>query len=98
MKKRNVFQLGLLTIVFIAAFSCKPDDVCEDSDRVEWYADTDGDGYGNPDSIYVDCDQPDGYVSDNTDCDDTNELINPDATEITDNGIDDDCDGETDEE
>lgn len=98
MEKRNVLQIGLLVIVVIAAFSCKPDDVCEDSDRVEWYADADGDGYGNPDSIYVDCDQPSGYVGDNTDCDDTNELINPGATEIIDNGIDDDCDGETDEE
>lgn len=98
MKKRNAFQLGLIVIVCITAFSCRPGDVCEDSDRIEWYADVDGDGYGDPNSIYVDCDQPSGYVADNTDCDDTNALINPGAIEIPDNGIDDDCDGEIDEE
>ena len=98
MKKRNVFQSVLMLVIFITAFSCKPDDVCEDSDRVDWYADEDGDGFGNPMSIYNDCEPPSGYVADNTDCDDTNGSIYPDAPEIADNGIDDDCDGEIDEE
>jgi hypothetical protein len=37
-----------------------------------WYADADGDGYGNPLSRVDACEQPAGHVEDSTDCDDTN--------------------------
>ncbi len=47
--------------------------------------DNDGDGYGDPASGV--CDNPE------LDCDDTNENIYPGATEILDDGIDQDCDG-----
>jgi hypothetical protein len=65
-----------------------------DSDAVDigtWYADTDGDEYGDPAVSLANCDEPKGYVADKTDCDDTNNLINPTAKETC-NGIDDDCD------
>jgi len=60
---------------------------------VFWYEDLDADGYGNPQVFSLSCSPPDGYVMNNTDCDDNNNLINPAALELCDNGIDDDCDG-----
>ena len=55
-----------------------------------WFQDADGDGYGNPAVMVSACPQPEGYVADNTDCDDTNPNVHPGATEICD-GVKDDC-------
>lgn len=62
-----------------------------------WYADTDGDGFGDPDISHVSCTAPDGFVADNTDCYDGSADIHPGAAESC-NGVDDDCDGLTDED
>jgi len=43
------------------------DTACEPSD---WYADGDGDGYGDESVVVSACDQPDGYVADRGDCND----------------------------
>ncbi|MEP7164707.1 MAG: LamG-like jellyroll fold domain-containing protein, partial [Ferruginibacter sp.] len=65
---------------------------------VEFYADADGDGFGDPStSITGTCGDavPTGYVTNNSDCNDANPAINPAATEVC-NGIDDNCDGQVD--
>lgn len=61
-----------------------------------YYADADGDDYGAAASDSLACFQPAGFVSDSSDCDDTNPDIYPGATELL-NGLDDDCDGQSDE-
>jgi hypothetical protein len=64
---------------------------------VTYYADADGDTYGDASSSVSTCNgAPVGYVAGNTDCDDNNAAVNPAATEVC-NSIDDDCDGLTDE-
>ena len=63
-----------------------------------FHADTDGDGFGDPDGdTRTACAPPDGFVEDATDCDDAMRTVNPVAAERCANAIDDDCDGDTDE-
>lgn len=59
-----------------------------------YYFDFDEDGFGNVEMEYVTClaTPPVGYVTNNMDCDDSNEMINPDVAEICD-GLDNDCNG-----
>jgi hypothetical protein len=63
---------------------------------VTYYADVDGDTYGNTASSVTCNGAPVGYVAVAGDCDDNNAAVNPGATEVC-NSIDDDCDGSTDE-
>ena len=49
-----------------------------------WYADQDGDGYGDPDASETGCDQPAGTVDNEEDCDDTNAAVNPETLWIAD--------------
>jgi|GEM_PF-5950416 len=73
------------------------DQDCDGADAVRFYADSDGDGYGDPAvSTVSQSGAPADHVADSSDCDDSNQAVNPAATEIL-NGIDDDCDGTTDE-
>ncbi len=58
-----------------------------------WYADADADGFGNPDDVVQDCNQPQGYITDNTDCNDEDAATYPGAAEICDNNRDENCDG-----
>ena len=63
-----------------------------------WYFDADSDGFGDPWVVVDACAQPAGMISDNTDCDDTNASINPDADELCFDGVDNNCDGTFDDE
>ncbi|OGJ47694.1 hypothetical protein A2344_01950 [Candidatus Peregrinibacteria bacterium RIFOXYB12_FULL_41_12] len=65
------------------------------ADVSTYYRDADSDGYGNPSSSTEDCSAPSGYVSDDTDCDDTARLVNPGRAETAYDGADNDCDAGT---
>lgn len=60
------------------------------------FADTDGDTFGDPETAMEVCEALEGFVEDNTDCDDTLDTVNPSITELCD-GIDNNCNGVLDE-
>lgn len=63
---------------------------------VWWFADTDGDSFGNLNNASYQCAAPPGFIADNTDCDDRQNTIYPGAPEICD-GLDQNCDGQIDD-
>ncbi|MBN2109107.1 MAG: leucine-rich repeat protein, partial [Deltaproteobacteria bacterium] len=66
-----------------------------------FFRDADADGYGDPDSAgrVLACEQPEGYADNRTglDCDDNDTAVHPGAPDENCNGVDEDCDNETDE-
>ncbi|MES2643973.1 MAG: putative metal-binding motif-containing protein [Myxococcota bacterium] len=91
---------------------CDPADVDEDCDGLaddadpgaaaegmgSWYADSDGDSFGDAGVGVLTCDAPVAYVADATDCDDAAALTNPAGTEVCDpDNADEDCDGRADD-
>jgi hypothetical protein len=89
---RNIC-LPLLLPGFMLLASCKKENLDDCKNKVVYYRDSDGDGFGQAGTFMLACKQPAGYVSDSTDCNDSNSGIHPGATEIDDDGIDQDCDG-----
>jgi large repetitive protein len=82
-------------------------EVCDEADNdcdtdvdegvgVPWYADDDGDGYGDPGDVMLACFAPAGRVGGSGDCDDAEPTTNPASWEICD-GVDNDCDTDVDE-
>ena len=62
---------------------------------IDWYFDADADGYGTGFPVSQ-CEAPASAVDLSGDCDDGGPLIHPGADEVC-GGVDEDCDGETDE-
>jgi len=79
------------------------DEDCNSLYAYTFYVDDDGDGFGGSQVAILEIafgteDEVDSkFVRNNADCDDNNAAINPLADEIMGNGIDDNCDGITDE-
>lgn len=73
----NFILFIVVALVFLSG--CTKEDTCSET---IWYQDADNDGLGNPDNSTLDCVQPIGYVSNNSDTDDsdidkqTNAVIN----------------------
>jgi hypothetical protein len=77
------------------------DDDCDaevdEDDAVDvrtWYRDLDDDSFGDPAVSDIDCTQPEGFLEDNTDCDDGDASVYPGAEETAYDGVDQDCNGE----
>ena len=63
-------------------------------DAPTWYADADGDGYGDAEHPTIACDQPSDTVADDSDCDDADDGVYPGTSETTGDEVDSDCDGQ----
>ena len=61
-------------------------------DSFDYFLDADGVGFGDTNELLQDCQAPAGYVLNDTDCDDTDDTIYPEAPELCD-GIDQNCNG-----
>lgn len=59
-----------------------------------WYLDDDGDDFGADGSGVLACERPEDHVLVEGDCDDDDRDVSPDATEICNNSVDDNCDGD----
>ena len=68
----------------------------ESVDASVWYLDADEDTYGDLDESIVSCEQPTGYVSNSSDCDDNDASLNTEGVEVC-NFKDDDCNGVVDD-
>jgi hypothetical protein len=90
-----------MPLVFVTLLACgnngseRDDDsespICSDA----FYADADGDGYGDVSHTTTACSIPSGYAVTADDCDDTNPAVHPGAAEVCD-GLDNDCDDSVD--
>jgi hypothetical protein len=75
------------------------DDDCDgeidDGVGTTFYADSDGDGFGDESRTRTACEPPAGYVSNANDCDDDEASVYPGGDDVCD-GLDNDCDGDSD--
>lgn len=86
------------------------DEVCDSADnncdsRVDedeaidaptWFEDADDDGFGDATTTRTSCSKPNNYVDNDDDCDDSQDVVYPNAPGLCD-GLDNDCNGDVDE-
>jgi hypothetical protein len=64
------------------------------TDERTWYADDDGDTFGDAGDSFFGCEPSDAFVLDASDCDDTDAAVNPAVAEdACEDGVDANCDG-----
>ncbi|MDP2311246.1 MAG: hypothetical protein Q8P18_34820 [Pseudomonadota bacterium] len=97
-------RIGGAAVVACPDASVATDGDCDDADPAvglpgAWYADGDGDGFVGTAGSPVSCAPPDdaATTAPGLDCDDAAATVHPDAVEDCNNGIDDDCDADTDD-
>ncbi|RDY61431.1 putative metal-binding motif-containing protein [Flagellimonas nanhaiensis] len=76
----SLSKLTLTILSLLILISCGKDKDCTEK---TYYADTDGDGFGNPKVFKSECSEPTGYVTDSSDPDDSNKHIFPDCEQVT---------------
>jgi Leucine-rich repeat (LRR) protein len=69
------------------------DEGCSGDNKQYYYLDADGDGYGNPEIFEYATNPSTGYVTDFTDCNDTDAMVNPGMEEDYSDLVDQNCDG-----
>lgn len=95
----NTFALGNISVTeFNVCDTLASDPILVTSGQASvFYADFDGDGFGNPSVTQYSCaSELINFVSNSLDCNDLDSLTNPLAVELC-NGIDDNCNGAVDE-
>jgi hypothetical protein len=89
---------GTYTVTLIAGngidsdTESKVDFIQVNAATLTFYADNDGDSFGNANSSVLVCTQPDGYVANADDCDDNRNDVYPDAPGTAED-VDNDCNG-----
>ncbi|MEC7986570.1 MAG: MopE-related protein [Myxococcota bacterium] len=69
----------------------------DDGDAQTYYADQDGDGFGDAEQSELFCAPVEGWVTNSSDCNDNDASISPDATEVCDD-VDNNCNSQIDED
>ncbi len=73
----NYILILSLSFAFVSVQGCyDDDDECQPS---TWFADADGDGFGDPLVTQSSCSQPANFVANNDDVDDTDASLNPNS-------------------
>lgn len=93
-KSKILFVFLLISLLFSCSKEESEPNEPNPIKQTQWFIDLDEDGFGNPDISMgkLSVQKPLGFVENNTDCNDADNTINPNAEEDPYDGIDSDCD------